>query len=157
LRKAHWAIDKVTRDMAPERFAFNTAIAAVMELLNDCSRLRESVQPETMRFALGTAASLLFPFAPHVCADVYDLLTGERVWEQPWPQAEEALLESEVYELVCQVNGKLRDRVEVNADASPETLKDLCRSAPNVRTHVEGKEIVKEIVVPGKLVNIVVR
>jgi leucyl-tRNA synthetase len=154
-RKAHWAIDKVSGDL--RRFAFNTAIAAVMELLNDCSRLRDSVRLETMRFALGTAASLLFPFAPHVCADVYDLLTGERVWEQPWPQAEEALLESDSYELVCQVNGKLRDRVEVNADASAETLKDLCRAAPNVRAHLEGKEIVKEVVVPGKLVNIVVR
>ncbi len=155
VRKAHWAIDKVSGDL--RRFAFNTAIAAVMELLNDCSRLRDSVRVETMTFALGTAASLLFPFAPHVCADVYDLLAGERVWEQPWPQAEEAYLESDVYELVCQVNGKLRDRVEVNADASPETLKDLCRAAPNVRSHVDGKEIVKEVVVPGKLVNIVVR
>ncbi len=154
-RKAHWAIDKVSGDL--RRFAFNTAIAAVMELLNDCSRLRDTVSLETMRFALGTAASLLFPFAPHVCADVYEQLTGERVWEQPWPQAEEALLESDTYELVCQVNGKLRDRVEVNADASAETLKDLCRAAPNVRAHVEGKEIIKEVVVPGKLVNIVVR
>jgi leucyl-tRNA synthetase len=155
LRKTHWAIDKVSGDL--RRFAFNTAIAAVMELLNDCSRLRESVEPDTLRFALGTAASLLFPFAPHVCADIYDRLTGERVWEQPWPQAEEALLESEVYELVCQVNGKVRDRVQVGADAGPEALKDLCRAAPNVRAHIDGREIVKEIVVPGKLVNLVVR
>ncbi len=88
---------------------------------------------ETLRFALGTAASLLFPFAPHVCADIYDRLTGERVWEQPWPEADEALLEREVYELVCQVNGKVRDRVQASADAAPETLKDLCRAAPNVQ------------------------
>jgi leucyl-tRNA synthetase len=155
LRKTHWAIDKVSGDL--RRFAFNTAIAAVMELLNEASRLRETVTLETLRFALGTGASLLFPFAPHVCADIYDLLTGERVWEQPWPQAEEALLESEVYELVCQVNGKVRDRVQASADASPQTLKDLCRAAPNVRAHVDGREIVKEIVVPGKLVNLVVR
>jgi leucyl-tRNA synthetase len=155
LRKAHWAIDKVSGDL--RRFAFNTAIAAVMELLNDCSRLRDSVGLETMRFALGTAASLLFPFAPHVCADIYELLTGERVWEQPWPQADEALLESEVYELVCQVNGRVRDRVQASADAGPEELKDLCRSAANVRAHLDGREILKEIVVPGKLVNLVVR
>jgi leucyl-tRNA synthetase len=154
-RKTHWAIDKVSGDL--RRFAFNTAIAAVMELLNDCSRLRDSVQLETMRFALASAASLLFPFAPHVSADVYELLTGERVWEQPWPQADEALLESEVYELVCQVNGKVRDRVQASADAGPETLKELCRAAPNVLAHLDGKEIVKEIVVPGKLVNLVVR
>ncbi len=155
LRKAHWAIDKVSGDT--RRFAFNTAIAAVMELLNDCSRLRDEVGVETLRFSLGTAASLLFPFAPHVCSDIYDLLTGERVWEQPWPQADEAMLERDEYELVCQVNGKVRDRVQASADAAPRTLKDLCRAAPNVRAHVDGKEIVKEIVVPGKLVNLVVR
>ena len=155
LRKTHWAIDKVSGDLL--RFAFNTAIAAVMELLNECSRLRESVAVETERFALATAASLLFPFAPHVCADVYERLTGARVWEEPWPAADEALLESEVYELVCQVNGKLRDRVQAAADASEGELKELCRAAPNVKAHVDGREIVKEIVVPGKLVNIVVR
>ncbi|MGO8904452.1 MAG: leucine--tRNA ligase [Solirubrobacteraceae bacterium] len=155
LRKTHWAIEKVSGDL--RRFAFNTAIAAVMELLNECSRLRESVEVESMRFALGTAASLLFPFAPHVCADIYDRLTGERVWESPWPQADPRLLESEVYELVCQVNGKVRDRVQAAADASAEELKELCRFAPNVKVHIDGREIVKEIVVPGKLVNLVVR
>jgi leucyl-tRNA synthetase len=155
LRKTHWAIDKVSGDL--RRFAFNTAIAAVMELLNEGSRLRESVGVETLRFALGTSASLLFPFAPHVSADIYERLTGERVWEQPWPEAEEALLESDVYELVCQVNGRVRDRVEARSDAGPEALKELCRAAPNVMAHVDGKEIVKEVVVPGKLVNVVVR
>jgi leucyl-tRNA synthetase len=128
-----------------------------MELLNDCSRLRDAVDVRTLRFALGSAASLLFPFAPHVSADIYERLTGERVWEQPWPQAEEAMLESDVYELVCQVNGKVRDRVQASADASPQALKDLCRAAPNVKAHLDGREIVKEIVVPGKLVNLVVR
>jgi leucyl-tRNA synthetase len=155
LLKAHWAIEKVSGDL--RRFAFNTAIAAVMELLNECSRLRESASVETKRFALATAASLLFPFAPHVSADIYDRLTGERVWEQPWPQADEALLERDEYELVCQVNGKLRDRVTAATGAGAEELKELCRAAPNVRAHLDGKEIVKEIVVPGKLVNLVVR
>jgi leucyl-tRNA synthetase len=155
LRKTHWAIDKVGGDL--RRFAFNTAIAAVMELLNDCSRLRQEVQLESLRYALGTSASLLFPFAPHTCSDIYSLLTGERVWEQPWPQADESLLESDVYELVCQVNGKVRDRVQAGADASPDELKALCRAAPNVKAHLEGREPIKEIVVPGKLVNLVVR
>jgi leucyl-tRNA synthetase len=155
LRKTHWAIDKVSGDL--RRFAFNTAIAAVMELLNESSRLRDSVDVQTLRFALATAASLLFPFAPHVSSDVYDRLTGERVWEQPWPEADEGLLERDSYELVCQVNGKVRDRVQASADASPQALKDLCRAAPNVRAHVDGREIVKEVVVPGKLVNVVVR
>jgi leucyl-tRNA synthetase len=155
LRKTHWAIEKVSGDL--RRFAFNTAIAAVMELLNECSRLRESVSVEARRFALATAASLLFPFAPHVSADIYDLLTGERVWEQPWPRADQALLERDEYELVCQVNGKLRDRVQAATGADVEELKELCRAAPNVKAHLDGREIVKEIVVPGKLVNLVVR
>jgi leucyl-tRNA synthetase len=155
LRKTHWAIDKVSTDL--RRFAFNTAISAVMELLNECSRLRDAAGVETRRFALATAASLLFPFAPHVCADIHDLLTGERVWEQPWPQADPALLERESYELVCQVNGKVRDRVQAPTEAGPEELKDLCRAAPNVVAHLDGKQVIKEIVVPGKLVNIVVR
>ena len=64
-----------------------------------------------LRFAVATAGSLLFPFAPHLGAEVYELMTGERVWEQPWPEADEALLERDTYELVCQVNGKVRDRV----------------------------------------------
>jgi leucyl-tRNA synthetase len=155
VRKTHWAIEKVSGDM--RRFAFNTAIAAVMELLNESSRLRESVSVESLRFALANAASLLFPFAPHVCADIYDRLTGERVWQEPWPQAEDEFLESDVYELVCQVNGKLRDRVQAAAGAGAEELKELCRAAPNVQAHLDGKDVVKEIVVPGKLVNFVVR
>jgi leucyl-tRNA synthetase len=155
VRKAHWAIEKVSEDM--RRFGFNTCIAAVMELLNDCSRMRETLRVETLRFGLATAASLLFPFAPHLSCDIYDMLCGERVWEQPWPQADPEMLEREAYELVCQVNGKLRDRVQAPSDASSEELKTLCLAAPNVLTHIEGREIVKEIVVPGRLVNLVVR
>src|SRR5439155_13858004 len=105
VRKAHWAIDKVTDDM-DQRFAFNTAIAAVMELTNDISRAvneRDDAEPQAVRFALATAASLLFGFAPHVSADAYHLLTGERVWETPWPAADSSLLERDTYELVCQV------------------------------------------------------
>src|SRR5271156_4182562 len=155
LRKTHWAIEKVTGDL--HRFAFNTAIAASMELLNECSRLRDSADLDTLSFALATAASLLFPFAPHAGADIYQRLTGRRVWEEPWPQADPELLESEVYELVCQVNGKLRDRVQASASASAEELKELCLEGANVKAHVDGREIVKEIVVPGKLVNLVGR
>ncbi|MGA9286308.1 MAG: leucine--tRNA ligase [Solirubrobacteraceae bacterium] len=154
-RKAHWAIEKVSEDM--RRFAFNTCIAAVMELLNDCSRMRESLHVDSLRFGLATAASLLSPFAPHLSSDVYDMLTGQRVWEQPWPHADPEMLEREAYELVCQVNGKLRDRVQAPSDATAEELKALCLAAPNVVAHIDGQEIVKEIVVPGRLVNLVVR
>jgi leucyl-tRNA synthetase len=157
VRKANWAIDKVTADMT-ERFAFNTAIAAVMELVNELTPAkRGEASPGAVRFALATAASLLFPFAPHTAADAYDRLTGERVWEQPWPDADPAFLEQDTFELVCQVNGKVRDRVQAPASASQEELLELARSAPNMRAHLDGHEVVKEIVVPGKLVNVVVR
>src|SRR3954466_13257850 len=157
LRKVHWAIDKVSRDMEG-RFAFNTAIAAVMELVNACyDARRQGTSVGALRFAVGTAASLVFPFAPHCSADVYDRLFGERVWEQPWPRPDAAFLERDTFELVCQVNGRVRDRVTAESTASQEELAALCRAAPNVRTHVDGREVVKEIVVPGKLVNLVVR
>jgi leucyl-tRNA synthetase len=156
MRKAHWAIEKVTADMHG-RFAFNTAISAVMELVNDCSRLRGAVDPGTLRFALATAGSLIFPFAPHAGADVYERLTGERIWEQPWPVVDARFLEASSYTLVCQVNGRVRDRVEAPASATDDELAALCRGAANVQAHVDGKEVVKEVVVPGKLVNVVVR
>ncbi|MDP9386146.1 MAG: leucine--tRNA ligase [Actinomycetota bacterium] len=156
MRKAHWAIEKVTNDMAG-RFAFNTAIAAVMELVNECYRRREAVQPASLHFATATAASLIFPFAPHTGAEVYDRLTGERVWEQPWPAPDHSLLERETSEIVLQVNGKVRDRMEAPTAAERDELEELARGRDRVQAHIDGKAIVKVVVVPGKLVNFVVR
>jgi leucyl-tRNA synthetase len=161
LAKANWAIDKATRDIEP-RFQFNTAIAAIMELVNEVYRLKDALYDDpagaaTVRFATATSASLLFPFAPHLCSEIYEWLEGERVWEQPWPEADPALLERETYMLVVQVNGKLRDRIEVAADTAEEQLVELAKASENVRRHLDGKAIVKEIVVPGRLVNLVVK
>ncbi len=99
----------------------------------------------TLRFALATAASLLFPFAPHVGADVYEHLNGgQRVWEQPWPQADPALLEREEYELVCQVNGKLRDRVQApDRRRAPSSSRSCAAPRPTCRSHLDGKEVVE--------------
>ncbi|MEX2107818.1 MAG: leucine--tRNA ligase [Solirubrobacterales bacterium] len=161
LAKAHWAIDKVTRDIERD-FQFNTAIAAVMELVNDAYRLKDSLYGEpdgagAVRFATAVAASLVFPFAPHLGAEVWERLNGDRVWEQPWPEADVGLLVTDTVTLVVQINGKLRDRIEASADASKEELLGLARASENVRRHLDGKEILKEVVVPGKLVNLVVR
>jgi leucyl-tRNA synthetase len=155
-RKAHWAIDKVTNDMGA-RFAFNTAISAVMELVNECYRHRTEASAEVLRFAAATAASLVFPFAPHTASEVYEAATGQRVWEQPWPVADPAMLVADTFELVAQVNGKVRERLTAPADATKEQLEELARTAPNVQVHLDGKDVVKVVVVPGKLVNIVVR
>ncbi|MGI8633528.1 MAG: leucine--tRNA ligase [Solirubrobacterales bacterium] len=160
LRKAHWAIDKATRDISA--LALHTAIAAIMELVNDAYRLKDELYgtPEgdaAVRFAATTAASLIFPFAPHLSSEVTEQLTGKRVWEQPWPEADPALLVADTFELVVQVNGKLRDRVTAGAKAERDELLALARGSDKVAPHLDGKELVKEIVVPGQLVNLVVR
>jgi leucyl-tRNA synthetase len=155
VRKANWAIDKVTGDMYG-RFAFNTAIAAIMELVNDIYRYPNAGR-EARLFATATAASLLFPFAPHLGAEVYERLTNERVWDTPWPTADPAMLHAETFELVCMVNGKLRDRVIAPRGASREHLEELALGSRGVRAHLDGHEVAKVVVVPDKLVNVVTR
>jgi leucyl-tRNA synthetase len=156
LRKANWAIDKVTADMSG-RFAFNTAIAAVMELVNECYARREGAGDASVRFATATAASLIFPFAPHCGADVYEMLTGRRVWEEPWPAADPRLLARDEVEIALQINGKLRDRMPAPAGADRAQLETMARERPRVQAHIDGKDVVRVIVVPSKLVNFVVR
>jgi leucyl-tRNA synthetase len=160
LAKAHWAIDKVTRDL--NAFHLHTAIAAVMELVNDAYRLKDSLYGSAegdavVRFASATAASLIFPFAPHLGAEAYEAIEGVRVWEQPWPEADPGLLTSDTVTVVVQVNGKRRDQIEATEDTPEEELLRLARESDGVKRHLDGGEIVKEIVVPGRLVNLVVR
>jgi leucyl-tRNA synthetase len=159
LRKAHWAIQKVTDDLG-KRFAFNTAIAAVIELVNDAYRdkqqLMETAEGRSqLRFATATAGSLIFPFAPHLGSEVYEQMTGRRVWEEPWPEADPALLATDEAVVVVQVNGKLRDRVSVPSGASEEEHVRLARESSKVSAHLDGRPIVKTVVIPGKLVNFV--
>ena len=158
LRKAHWAIEKVTGELDGAlrlQHRDRRRDGAGQRVLPRCAR---EVGAGALRFAAATAASLIFPFAPHTGADAYELLTGARVWEEPWPTADPALLAREEFELVCQVNGRVRDRVM--APHRGERRGARRARAGGARTcvaHIDGKEIVKVVVVPGKLVNIVVR
>ena len=161
LQKAHWAIDKATRDFG-RGFQFNTVISAVMELVNAAYRLKggllgDPAGDRAVRFATSTAASLIFPFAPHLGSEVWEMVEGGRLWEQPWPQPDPEMLTSDRVTLVVQVNGKLRDRIEADAGAGEGELLELARASEKVQSHLDGRELVKEIVVPGKLVNLVVR
>jgi leucyl-tRNA synthetase len=161
LAKAHWAIDKATRDFERD-FQFNTVIAAVMELVNDSYRLKDDLRGEpdgdrALRFATATAASLIFPFAPHLGSEVWEAVVGGRVWEVPWPVPDEELLAKDVITLVVQINGKLRDRVEVPADAGEAEALAVAHASPRIQSLLDGREPAKEIVVPGRLVNLVVR
>jgi leucyl-tRNA synthetase len=108
------------------------------------------------RFAAETAVSLIQPYAPHVAAELWESLGHERVWEEPWPQADPAQLERDTFVLVVQVNGKVRDRFDVSADLSEDELVARATASPKVQAQLNGKEIRKTIVVPRKLVNIVV-
>jgi leucyl-tRNA synthetase len=156
VRRAHETVAKVSDDIL-RRFQFNTPIAAVIALVNELYRAKDD--PERageVRFATETAVSLIQPYAPHVAEELWERLGRQRLWEEPWPQADPARLERETFQLVVQVNGRVRDRVEVPAGLSEPELIARAKELPRVRAHVDGKEIRKEIVVPGKLVNLVV-
>jgi leucyl-tRNA synthetase len=151
-RKAHETIAKVTDDIG-RRFALNTPIAAVMELVNEIVR---SPDDPTARFAVETAVSLIQPYAPHMAEELWERLGHERLWEQQWPEADPALLERETFELVVQVNGKVRDRIEVPVSLSENELVATATASPKVQALLNGKAVRKTIVVPRKLVNLVV-
>ena len=161
VRKAHWAIDKVTRDIE-HGFQLHTAIAAVMELVNDAYRLKDDLYGEpdgrggaAVRHRDGRVADL--PVRPAPRRRGLRGARGDARLGAPWPQADPALLASETFTLVVQVNGKRRDQIE----ARPTRRRTSCSGSPArarlVRRQIDGKEVVKEIVVPGKLVNLVVR
>ena len=151
-RKAHATIDKVTDDIG-RRFALNTPIAAVMELVNEISRHPDD---PAARFATETAVSLIQPYAAHIAEELWERLGHERLWTTPWPEADPALLERETFELVVQVNGRVRDRAVVPVGLDEDELVARAKELPRVRAHVDGKEVKKAIVVPGRLVNLVV-
>jgi leucyl-tRNA synthetase len=129
-RKAHRTIAKVTDDLG-RRESFNTAIAAIMELVNELSRA--GAGDPAARFAAETAVSLVQPYAPHVAEELWQRLGRERLWEQPWPEANRAQLEHDTFELVVQVNGKVRDRLEVGTGLSDAELVELAIASPRVR------------------------
>jgi leucyl-tRNA synthetase len=155
-RRTHATIADVTVDIE-ERFKVNTPISAVMELVNDVYLVKDDPKRAAeIRFATETAISLIQPYTPHIAEELWQRLGHERLWAHPWPEADPVMLERETFQLVVQVNGKVRDRVEVESHLSDAELLDLVKELDRVRVHLEGKEIRKTIVVPGRLVNLVV-
>jgi leucyl-tRNA synthetase len=152
VRKAHETIARVSDDIG-RRFVFNTPIAAVMELVNELAR---DPSAPGGRFAAETAVSSIQPYAPHIAEELWSMLGHERLWEQPWPVADESKLARETFELVIQVNGRVRDRVEASSDESEEQLVERAFASARVQSHLDGKQVRQTIVVPGKLVNLVV-
>ena len=157
-RKIHETIAKAGDDVG-RRYTFNTAIAAVIEMLNTL-RAREDESPQGRaldREGLRTAILLLAPVAPHVAHALWPALGGEGpVVDASWPEADPAALKRDTVTLVVQVNGKLRGRVEVPAGAGRGEAEAAARGNPNVARHLEGKTARKVVLVPDRLLNIVV-
>jgi leucyl-tRNA synthetase len=161
-RKAHQTIRKVTTDIE-ERFHFNTAIAAVMELTNEVYSFLLEIDRESTTDAhvfleaVKTAVILLSPAVPHVAEELWEALgNSSSVINVPWPAYDEELAKEEEITIVLQVNGKVRSRVVVEASVSDETMREIALADDKVKKHTEGKDIAKVVVVPGKLVNVVI-
>jgi leucyl-tRNA synthetase len=156
VRAANRAIAKVTDDIL-RRFQFHTPIATLFELVNEIYRLKDD--PDSageVRFATETVVSLIQPYAPHVAEELWALLGHERLWQEPWPEADARLLVREEVEVVVQVNGKVRERLHVSPGTAEDELLALALASDRVQAHLGGAEIRKTIVVPDKLVSLVV-
>jgi len=157
-RKTHETIAKVTDDFG-RRQTFNTAIAAVMELLNEIGK---SANRETLnglaveREALDTAILVLSPIVPHICNELWNELGHkDNLLDADWPLVDESALVKSTIQMVIQVNGKLRAQIDVSANAGKDAIEQMAREHENVQRFTEGQTIRKVIVVPNKLVNIV--
>jgi len=156
----HWThrtIKKVTEDM--QGFHFNTAISAMMEFVNELVRVRETMAgTPAWREAIRTLVLLLAPVAPHLSEELWAHL-GEpySVHQQAWPVFDESLARAELVTLVLQVNGKVRDRIQVPADLTEAEARALALRSEKVRKFMDGKDAASVVVVPGRLVNVVTR
>lgn len=157
IRKLHQTIQKVTADL--ERFHQNTAIAALMELLNAVTDYadQDGARPEVLSELFDPMVRLLAPFTPHICEELWRTLGYEgMVVDAAWPAFDPQLAREEEIEIVVQINGKVRARVDAPPEVSPEDMKELALADQRVQEFVRGKEVRKVIAVPGKLVNIVI-
>ncbi|WP_178863567.1 leucine--tRNA ligase [Thiomicrorhabdus cannonii] len=157
--KTHETLQKVTDDMG-RRQTFNTAIAACMELMNELARLEDDSDAArgVMQEALEVLVCMLSPMVPHMTQALWQALGKDGlIVDAAWPQVDEAALVKSEIELVVQVNGKLRGKIEVAADADQATILATAKADADVLKYIDGKELVKEIVVPGRLVNLVVK
>ncbi len=157
-RKSHRTIAKVSDDVG-RRYTFNTAVAAVMELLNAVNRFDDAspMGRAAVREALEAAVLLLSPIVPHICHELWHALGhATAVVDERWPAADESALAQAMIEIVVQVNGKLRGRISVAADADTKEISEKALADANVRRFVADKTIRKTVVVPGRLVNVVV-
>ena len=157
--KLHETLQKVTDDIG-RRQTFNTAIAACMELMNELSKFEDTAESSraVMQEALEILILMLSPMTPHLSQTLWRALGKDGlVVDATWPVVDESALVKSEIELMVQVNGKLRGKIEVSVDTDKETILAMAKSDETVLKFIDGKDILKEIVVPGRLVNLVVK
>ncbi len=157
-RKTHETISKISDDIG-RRNMFNTAVAASMELLNAVNRLEDDSDQgrAVKREALEAVVLMLSPIVPHICHALWQALGHDTALvDQRWPAVDESALSRDLVDIVVQVNGKLRGKISVAADADEQTIIDQALADSNAQRFIADKEVRKTIVVPGRLVNIVV-
>ena len=153
-RKVHETIKRVTENIEGEMH-FNTAISAVIELMNE-TRARADAQPGVLRAVLEAMVVLLSPIVPHMAEELWQDLGHEpTIFHEPWPTWDESALAEDMVELAVQINSKVRGRIQVPADASPQAIEQAALAADAVQKHLAGRAPKKVIVVPGRLVNVV--
>jgi leucyl-tRNA synthetase len=159
-RKIHQTIKKVTMDIE-DRYHFNTAISAVMELTNVLYRVKDStaknpVTLSVLRKGLETIVLLLHPFVPHITEEIWFQLGHSENLHDSWPKYSEEATQEELITMVLQVNGKVRSRVEVSASATQKEMEGAAMADPRIQQWTSGRKVKKVVVVPGRLVNLVV-
>ena len=155
VRAAHRTIDRVSDDIL-RRFQFHTPIAALFELVNETYRVKDDPsRAGEVRFATETVLSLIQPYAPHVAEELWERLGGNRLWETAWPVADPTLVATDVVEIAVQVNGKLRDRLQVPAGTAEDELIALALGSERVQAYLGEGSPRRTIVVPDRLVNVV--
>ncbi len=158
-RQTHETIAKVGDDIG-RRFTFNTAIASVMELINALVKFKDNSEQgrAVMQESLQAIVLLLSPIVPHITHELWRALGQDSsLLDQAWPKVDESALVKDSLQIIVQVNGKLRSRIEVPASASKDEIETAAVTDENVKRFTDGKQVVKVIVVPGKLVNIVIK
>ena len=157
-RKLHETLRKVSDDIG-RRYTFNTAIAAVMELLNELARFEDDSEQgkAVMHEAIVAVVLMLSPIVPHITQSLWQQLGHDSLLaEQSWPMHDESALERDSIELVVQVNGKLRSKINVPVDADKEAVENIALKNEKIQLNIQDKTVRKVIIVPGRLVNLVV-
>jgi leucyl-tRNA synthetase len=161
-RKLHQTIRKITDDFQG-RWHFNTCVAAVMEFVNELYAVENEIAAgnfpaEILAEAQRKVVLLLAPFAPYLAAELWEVLgETDNILRHPWPDYDSELAKEEEIEYAVQVNGKLRSRVSVPADSPEDLVLERALADEKIRASLDGKQVVKKIVVPGKLVNVVIK